>query len=233
MEAFLNSLYTNSSVPFWSAFLLGLMTAIGPCALTTNITAIGFISKDLHNRRRVFLNGIYYTLGRAVTYTTIGMLFFVGANQFRLSRFLQQRGEQFIGLLLILIGLFMLDVIRFRFPEWFAFQQKMENRKNRGFWSSLIMGILFALAFCPYNGVLYFGLLIPMTIGSVSGLYLPAVYALATGLPVLIFAWLIAFSFSKLGNAYNKVKQFEKWFRRIVAILFLMAGLYFTVLIFI
>lgn len=232
MEVFLNDLYTNSSVPIWSALLLGLMAAIGPCALATNITAVGFISKDIKNRRQVFLNGIYYTLGRAITYTTIGLIFFLGASQVHLSRFFQQWGETFIGPLLILIGLFMLDVIRFRFPELFSFQQKMENRKSWGFWSSLLMGILFAMAFCPYNGVLYFGLLIPMTIGSVSGLYLPVIYALATGLPVLIFAGLIAFSFSTLGKTYKKVKIFELWFRKFVAVLFIGVGLYFVILFF-
>lgn len=232
MEALLNDWYTNTSVPFWSALLLGLMAAIGPCALATNITAIGFISKDIQNRKKVFFNAIYYTIGRSITYTTIGVLFFIGAGQFHLSKFLQQWGEIAIGPLLILIGLVMLDVIIIRFPELFSFRQKMENRKSWGFWSSLLMGVLFALAFCPYNGVLYFGLLIPMSISSVWGLYLPAVYALSTGLPVIVFAWFIAYSFSKLGETYNKVKLIEKWFRRIVALIFIGVGCYFIVLIF-
>ena len=232
MEAFLSNLYSHSAVPFWSAFLLGLMAAIGPCALTTNITAIGFIGKDLKSRRQVFYNALYYTLGRAITYISIGILFFVGGSQFHLSKFLQHWGEQLIGPVLIVIGLVMLDVILLKFPEIFSFQQKMENRKDWGFWSSLVMGILFALAFCPYNGVLYFGLLIPMSISSVWGLYLPAVYALATGLPVIVFAWIMAFSFSKLGKVFNRLKLFEIGVRRIVALLFIGAGCYFTLMIF-
>ncbi|MDA3929274.1 MAG: aromatic aminobenezylarsenical efflux permease ArsG family transporter [Prolixibacteraceae bacterium] len=231
MEELLNSLYGNTSVPFWSALLLGLMTAISPCPLATNITAIGFISKDIENRKRVFLNGIYYTLGRAISYTTIGLLFYFGASQFELSGFFQQWGEKFIGPLLVVIGLFMLGVIKLNIPGLSSLSQRMEKKNSWGFWSSLLLGMLFALAFCPYSGVLYFGMLIPMTISSASGLYLPVVFAFATGLPVLLFAWFIAFSFSKLGGFYSKVKVFEKWFRKFVALLFIGVGLYYIILL--
>ena len=102
----------------------------------------------------------------------------------------------------------------------------MENKNNSDFWGVLLLGIVFALAFCPYSGVLYFGMLIPMTVSSVSGLYLPAVFALATGIPVIIFAWLIAFSIGSLGNVYNKLKVFELWFRRVIAALFIIVGIW-------
>lgn len=231
MEELLNNLYSNSTVPFWSALLLGLMTAISPCPLATNITAIGFISKDIEKRKRVFLNGLYYTLGRAVSYTTIGLLFYFGASQFKLSGFFQQWGEKLIGPLLIIIGLFMLGVIKLNFPGLTNFTQKLEKKNQWGFWSALFLGILFALAFCPYSGVLYFGMLIPITISSPSGLYLPIVFAIATGLPVIIFSWFIAFSMGKLGNVYNKIKAFEIWFRRIVAVLFIGVGVYYVVIL--
>lgn len=231
MEEILNNLYSNTAAPFWSALLLGLMTAISPCPLATNITAIGFISKDIENRKQVFLNGIYYTLGRAVSYTSIGLIFFFGASQFKISGFFQQWGEKFIGPLLIVIGLFMLGVLKFTIPGIAGINKRMEAKKQWGFWSALLLGILFALAFCPYSGVLYFGMLIPLTISSPSGLYLPIVFALATGLPVIIFSWLIAFSIGKLGNVYNKIKAFEIWFRRVVALLFIGVGIYYVVLL--
>lgn len=232
MEELLNTLYSNSTAPFWSALLLGLMTAISPCPLATNITAIGFISKEIENRKKVFLNGIYYTLGRAVSYTAIGLIFFFGASQFKISGFLQQWGEKFIGPLLIVIGLFMLGVFKFTIPGISGLSNRMEKKTKWGFWSALLLGILFALAFCPYSGVLYFGMLIPITISSPEGLYLPIIFALATGLPVILFSWLIAFSMGKLGNVYNKIKAFELWFRRIVAVLFIGVGVYYVVLLF-
>jgi sulfite exporter TauE/SafE len=207
------------------------MTAISPCPLATNVTAIGFISKEIEDRRKVFLNGIFYTLGRAVSYTTIGLLFFFGASQFKISAFLQQWGEKLIGPLLVVIGLFMLGVFKLNIPGFTALNKKMEKRTSWGFGSTLLLGIIFALAFCPYSGVLYFGMLIPITISSPSGLYLPVVFAIATGLPVIIFSWFIAFSMGKLGNVYNRVKSFEKWFRRAVAILFIGVGIYYIVLL--
>ncbi|MGM0651044.1 MAG: aromatic aminobenezylarsenical efflux permease ArsG family transporter, partial [Bacteroidota bacterium] len=88
------------------------------------------------------------------------------------------------------------------------------------------------LAFCPYSGVLYFGMLIPMTVTSASGLYLPVVFALATGIPVIIFAWLIAYTVSGVGKVYNSLKNFEIWFRRVISILFIGVGIYYIILIY-
>lgn len=208
------------------------MTAISPCPLATNITAIGFISKEIDKRRKVFLNGIFYTLGRAFTYSLIGLLFYFGASQFKISTFLQQWGEKFIGPLLVLIGLFMLGILKINIPVFTALNKSMEKRSTWGFGSVFLLGVLFALAFCPYSGVLYFGMLIPMTISSPAGLFLPVVFAIATGIPVILFSWFIAFSMGKLGNIYNKIKAFEIWFRRVVAILFIGVGGYYIFIMF-
>ena len=54
----------NSSTPLLTAFLLGLLTALSPCPLATNIAAVGFIGKDIEDRRKIFRNGLLYTLGR-------------------------------------------------------------------------------------------------------------------------------------------------------------------------
>ena len=229
----LQKLLENSQFPFLSAFLLGLMTAVSPCPLATNITAIGFISKDIENRRKVFFNGLVYTLGRAISYTAIGLLFFFGAEQFSLQGFLSSWGEKLLGPLLIIIGLFMLGALNFiKIPGMGSLANKMESRANKGFWGVLLLGMVFALAFCPYSGVLYFGMLVPMTISSASGLYLPVVFALATGIPVIVFAWLIAFSIGSIGGIYNKIKTFEWWFRRVVAVLFIGVGLHYMAVMF-
>lgn len=221
-----------SEFPIFTAFILGLMTAISPCPLATNITAIGFISKDIESQRKVFVNGLVYTLGRAISYTTIGLLFFFGASQFEFAGFFQEWGEKILGPLLIIIGLFMLGVLKIKIPGVGSLTEKMENKSNSGFWGVLLLGIVFALAFCPYSGVLYFGMLMPMTISSASGLYLPLFFAIATGIPVIVFAWLIAFSVGSIGNVYNKLKNFELWFRRIVASLFIVVGLYYVITIY-
>jgi cytochrome c-type biogenesis protein len=226
---FLTNLLENSTMPWLSALILGLMTAISPCPLATNITAVGFISKDIENRNRVFINGLLYTLGRAVSYTAIALIIYLGADQFKFSVFLQRYGEKILGPLLIIIGLFMLDLIKIKFPGMSKLASRMETKTKWGTFDSIILGMIFALAFCPYSGVLYFGMLVPLTVSSASGLYLPVVYALATGIPVIIFAWLLAYSVGSIGGVYNKLKNIEIWFRRVVAILFIGVGVYYTI----
>jgi cytochrome c-type biogenesis protein len=224
---FLTNLLDNSSMPWITALLLGLMTAISPCPLATNITAIGFISKDLENRNKVFFNGLYYTLGRAISYTLIPLIIYFGADQFKFSGFFQRYGEKIIGPFLILIGIFMLDIIRINFPGLGILSEKMERRKSWRFIDVLLLGLVFALAFCPYSGVLYFGMLVPLTISSAAGLYLPVIFAVATGIPVIIISWVLAYTVSGIGGVYNKIKIFELWFRRVIAVVFIIVGLYY------
>ena len=226
---FLTNLLDNSSMPWLTAILLGLMTSISPCPLATNITAIGFISKDIDNRNRVFLNGLFYTLGRAITYTSIALVIYLGADQFRFSGFFQRYGEKIIGPLLIIIGVLMLDLVRIKFPGLSGLTSRMGKRKSWRFIDAVFLGMVFALAFCPYSGVLYFGMLIPMTVASASGLYLPVLFAIATGIPVILFAWLLAYTVSGIGGVYNKIKVFELWFRRIIAVLFIGVGIYYII----
>lgn len=228
---FLQQWLDNTSYPIFTAFILGLMTAISPCPLATNITAIGYISKDIEDKRKVFLNGILYTVGRAFTYTGLGLLFYFGANQFQIAGFFNKYGERFLGPLLIIIGLVMLNVIRVKLPGTGILGEKVVAKNRMGSsLSSFLLGVVFSLAFCPYSGVLYFGMLIPITVSSASGLYLPLVFALGTGLPVIIFAWFIAFTISGIASLYNKIKLFELWFRRGISVLFIITGLYYSYL---
>lgn len=223
----LNNLLDSSTLPWVSALVLGLMTAISPCPLATNITAIGFISKDIENRNRVFINGLLYTLGRAITYTAIALGLYFGADQFKFSGFFQQYGEKILGPALIIIGIFMLDLIKVKIPGMSGLTSKMQEKKGWGYLDAILLGILFALAFCPYSGVLYFGMLVPITISSASGLYLPLIFAIATGIPVIIVSWLLAYTLSGIGGFYKRIKSFEFWFRKVIAVLFILVGIYY------
>jgi len=224
---YLQQLLDQSQWPVLSAVILGLMMAISPCPLATNITAIAYIGKDLENRRKVFYNGLVYTLGRVVSYTGLGLAIYFGASGYKISDIFQSYGERSLGPVLLIIGILLLNVIPFGWlrmgkVDW----QKKLNVDSGSYLSMFLLGVVFALAFCPYSGVLYFLMLIPLTIES-SNLLLPPVFAIATGLPVIIFAWLIAFTLSGVGNFYNRIKTFEIWFRRIVAVIFILTGLYF------
>jgi cytochrome c-type biogenesis protein len=225
---YLQSLLDSTNLPILSAVILGLMTAISPCPLATNITAVSYISKDIVDKKRVFINGLWYTLGRTISYSGLGVILFFGANKFSVARIFQINGEKILGPLLVIVGILMLDFIRIRLFSFGKLTEKISLKTKTGKgWGALLLGILFALAFCPYSGVLYFGMLIPMTLSSPSGLLLPVIFAVATGLPVIIIAYLIAYSISGIGKFYDKLKSFEKWMRLIVAGIFIVVGLYY------
>ncbi|PLX31979.1 MAG: cytochrome C biogenesis protein [Ignavibacteria bacterium] len=222
----LQQLLESTDVPMFSAFLLGIMTAISPCPLATNITAIGYIGRDIEQRRQVFIKGLLYTAGRAVSYTALGVVIFFGASTFDIASIFQGWGEKLLGPIMILIGLFMLGVLSLPSRSGESITARLGERLSGGYLGAFLLGMLFALAFCPYSGVLYFMMLIPMTVASAEGLYLPAVFALATGLPVIVAAWLLAYTVAGIGGFYNRIRSFEQWFRRVVGVLFILAGIY-------
>ncbi|MCI2227696.1 aromatic aminobenezylarsenical efflux permease ArsG family transporter [Polaribacter sp. MSW13] len=226
---FLQSLLENYNIPILSAFILGLMTAVSPCPLATNITATAFISKNISSKRKVFLSGLLYSLGRGFSYTAIGLILYFGASKFHLARFFNQNGEKYLGPLLILIGLIMLNIIKLKFLSKLNFQEKLSDKfKDKGLLGSFMIGVVFSLAFCPYSGALFFGMLIPMTIASADGLYLPIVFAFGTGLPVILFTYLLAFTAGKIGVVYNKITQIEKIMRTVAGVVFILTGLYYV-----
>ena len=227
---YLQSLLDNSEIPVITAFLLGLLTAVSPCPLATNITAIGFISKDMDNRNRIFRNGILYTAGRVLAYSVLGAVLIMilrnGADMFSIQKEISLWGELLLAPALIVIGLFMLFGNKLHLPK-FGFSATEKTEKLKGGWGSLLLGVLFALAFCPTSGLFYFGMLIPMSAAENGGYLLPVVFALATGLPVMLVAWMLAYSIAGIGRFYNRVQIFQKWFNRIVAVLFLLVGIYY------
>lgn len=224
---FLQTILDHSQYSFITAFILGLMTAISPCPLATNITAIGFISRDIEDRKKVFLKGIIYTLGRAFSYTFLATIIFLGASKLQISLIFQGWGEKLLGPIMIIIGLFMLDFIKLKFPGFSNLTEKLGEKSKNSYWSTFLLGVIFAMAFCPYSGVLYFVMLIPMSVASVNGLYLPLIFAIGTGLPVILFAWLLAYAVGNVGKFYERIKTFELWFRRIVSVLFIVIGIYY------
>lgn len=230
---FLQSILDNTSIPAITAFILGILTAISPCPLATNITAIGFIGKDIENHHRIFINGLLYTLGRIITYTILGVILIPilreGASMFSVQKVVSKYGEMLIAPLLIMIGVYMLDIIKLNLPK-INFSGNNLKRKTKGSWGALFLGILFSLAFCPTSGIFYFGMLMPMSAAETGGYLLPVVYAIATGLPVILVAWVLAYSVAGLGKLYNRIQVFEKWFRKVVAILFIAVGIYYAVM---
>ena len=231
----LQTLLDSSTTPALTAFLLGLLTAVAPCPLATNIAAIGFIGKDIESRSRIFYKGLLYTLGRVIAYTLLGiiliMIFKEGSSLFGIQKFIGKYGELILGPALLLIGLFMLFGNKLKLPS-FGFKGNGEGLARKGRWGALLLGVLFAMAFCPTSGVFYFGMLIPMSATTAAGYLLPILFAVATALPVLIVAWILAFSVQHIGSFYGKMQTVQKWLNRIVGGLFTIIGVYYCVMMY-
>ena len=231
----LQTLLDSSTTPALTAFLLGLLTAVSPCPLATNIAAIGFIGRNVESRRRIFLNGLLYTLGRIIAYTVLGIVLILilreGASLFGIQKFIGRYGELVLGPALLLIGLFMLFGSRLRLPS-FGFSGNGEGLARKGGFGALLLGMLFAMAFCPTSGVLYFGMLIPMSATAAAGYLLLVLFAVATALPVLIVAWILAFSVQRIGSFYGRMRTVQKWLNRIVGGIFVGIGIYYCIMVY-
>ena len=232
MTDLLQSWFDACDIPLLAAFILGLLTALSPCPLATNITAIGFISKDIDSRRSIFVCGMVYTLGRTVAYTALGAVLIYmlrcGIDTFNLQASVSYWGEMLIAPVLILFGVLMLLGDRLPLGGFGVNASSSRAARQRGVFGSFLLGVLFALAFCPTSGLLYFGMLIPMSASAAGGYALPAVYALATGLPVVAVAWIVAFSVANVAAFYRKMQVLQRWLNRIVALLFIVIGLYYV-----
>jgi len=226
--SFMEAMSMNS-FPLIAAFFIGLMTALSPCPLATNITAIAYISKKIDNGKRTLITGFVYTLGRMFTYILLASLIvYVGINVQVISLFLQKYGERILGPLLIIFGLIMLNIIKLpSLKSGERINKIKEKLSEKGYLGSFLLGVLFALAFCPFSAVLFFGMLIPLALKYSDAFLIPSVFAFATGLPVILLSFVLVFSVSKLSNIMKKVELVEKYTRLIVGWIFIIVGAYY------
>ncbi|MCD6391554.1 MAG: sulfite exporter TauE/SafE family protein [Dehalococcoidia bacterium] len=228
----LSDILGDVNIPVLSALLLGLITAISPCPLATNIAALGYVSRKVTERRYTVLTGALYALGRMFSYSIIGIIIIVAGLEIPgVASFLQDFGEQVLGPLLIVVGVIMLSINKISLSLGGGKLSTLgEKVADWGMIGGFLLGALFALAFCPYSAILFFGVLIPLALKSAGGVTLPAVYAIGTGLPVLVFGVLLSFGVAKISSWLNAVTRVEKVIRIIVAIIFIGIGIYYVVL---
>ena len=228
----------ESPVPIVAAFFIGLMTAISPCPLATNITAIAFISKKIDNSRHTLLAGFVYTLGRMAAYIAVAsVIVFFGMNIQFIAVGLQHYGELLLGPFLVLCGIYLLDIFHFdRLPggDWFSgFTSGISGRlADKGYLGAFLLGVIFALSFCPFSAVLFFAMLIPLALGAGDPVIIPAVFAIATGLPVIVISYLLVRGVGKCNGIMQKVGVAEIWIRRVVGAVFIVVGLYYIGIIY-
>jgi len=212
-----------------SALWLGILTSISPCPLATNIAAISYIGRRVSSTRQVFVTGLLYTLGRTLSYLALAMVLVATALSVpQISLFLQKYMHLLLGPILILVGMFLLGLIQFSMGGS-GVSERMQKRVDAlGIWGALLLGIVFALSFCPTSAALFFGSLIPLSLSANSSVMLPVVYGIGTAVPVLVFAVLIAVSAQSVGKAFNVLSKIEWWARMITGSIFVLAGIYFA-----
>ncbi|MBN1356653.1 sulfite exporter TauE/SafE family protein [bacterium] len=214
-----------------SAVWLGILTSISPCPMATNIAAISYIGRRVQHPVTVLSTGILYTAGRSAAYLSLGILIVSSVLSTPvIARFLQQYMNKLLGPVLIVAGLFLLEILKFSLPGLNLGANLQEKTDRWGMWGALPLGVIFALSFCPVSAALFFGSLIPLALKNSSGVIIPSVYGIGTALPVFMFAVLIALGARSLGNVFNRITQIEKWARRITGVIFIVVGIYFSLM---
>ena len=212
-----------------SALWLGILTSISPCPLATNIAAISFIGRKVGSTRQVLLSGLLYTIGRTIAYLALGVVIMAGLMASgEIARFLQRYLNQILGPVLILVGMLLLGLLEFTGSFSLAGSGVQERASRGGTGWALVLGILFALSFCPVSAGLFFGGLIPLSTSNQSRFILPTLYGVGTALPVIVYAFIIAFAGHYVGKAFHRLTQIERWVRTLTGIVFILAGLYYS-----
>ncbi len=212
-----------------SALWLGILTSISPCPLATNIAAMSFIGRSVASPRRAVLTGAMYTAGRMFAYAALAALLISSVLAVpEAAFFLEMHMSRALGPVLIVVGLLLLDVLPWRFSGNFLAGRFQGAAERGGLLGAGLLGVVFALSFCPVSAALYFGSLLPLAMASSSAVALPSVYGMGTGLPVFAFAVLAALGAHRVGKAFNRIVQFERWARRITAVVFILVGIYFV-----
>lgn len=213
-----------------TALWLGILTSISPCPLATNIAAISFIGNRVGSTRNVLISGLFYTLGRMLAYVVVAAIVVVGILSIPgVANFLQNYMNKIIGPVLIIVGVILTGLIKVTWLSSPGSEKAQAAAEKGGVWGAGLLGIVFALSFCPVSAALFFGSLIPLAVGVGSTIVYPSIYGIGTGLPVIFFAFFIAFGTQAVGRAYDKLRMFEKWARRITGVVFIIVGIYYTI----
>ena len=212
-----------------AALWLGVLTSISPCPLATNIAAVSFIARQVGRARLALLSGTAYIAGRAIAYSALGTLVVAGVLSVPgLSTFLQRYMNKALGPLLILVGMFLLDLLGLNFSNVVGSEALRQRAGRSGVAGAFLLGVLFALSFCPISAALFFGSLIPLSLREGSRVLLPLVYGIGTGLPVLLLALPIAWGSEVAGRAFQRLTAFERWARLTTGVVFVIIGIYLT-----
>ena len=222
---------TPFMIQLFTALLLGLLTILDPCTLMTSITAIGYIDKEINNRRKVLANGSMFVLGKLATYVLLSIPFLMGAQTDGIQHILAHWGEPILAGFMLICGIVLLFSGHHHHEHDHGISKWLKETDSKESWLwSFILGIFFAIAFCPHRLVYFLTMIdITLTLPGSWNWVMPIVFGLGTGLPIMLIAWLVSYSAVSIGKLTSRMQTFEKWFRHICAVLFLILGVYLAV----
>lgn len=223
-------------VNIFSSLLLGFLMILDPCTLFTGVAAIGYIDRELQNRRRVLITGLMFVLGKLVTYMLLSVPFIMGAQTHAMHHFIAEWGEPLLCVFMLLCGVLLLFAGHHHHDHDHGMSKWLQTVDDRSSWLwAFMLGIFFAIAFCPHR-LVYFFTMIDLAIApgtsAVTQWLLPFMFGLGTGLPIMIIAWLISYSALSQERLMAGLHRFEHWFRIVCAVLFLGYGLYLGIHLF-
>lgn len=226
---FIQTIICDGQLPVVTAFLLGIMVAVHPCPLATNIAAMGYIARDTGHGKRVFVSGLYYTLGRIIAYSLLGaILYFVyknGSDLLHIGELSGQLGEKLLAPVLIVIGLYFIFQRFFHKEGEHCANVGAHAGRFHGRWGSMVLGLILALSFCPESAIVYFGVLMPLSAKTNGGVFLPVVFSIATAIPTVLLAWTVSYGLSSVVFKERMIAV-QRWINMICALLFVAAGVY-------
>jgi len=224
----------TSGIPLVAAFFIGLVMTFSPCPLATNITAIAFISKKIGDNRHTLLVGTLYALGRMAAYIGLtALIVYAGLNIQSIALFLQEYGAKLIGPFLVIMGILMLEIVDIPNIGGQGWHQKIElYLGEKGYLGGLLLGVIFALTLCPFAAVLFFGMLIPIALKTGDAIFVPAVFGIATALPVIIISFVLGSGVNRVSGLMTAVHKNEMWIKWAVAAVFIIVGVYYIVIVY-
>lgn len=228
MIGIVDTLAFETTIPIISAFFIGIATSIAPCTFATNVAAISYIAHFVESPKKAFRTALSFTFGRMATYIVLGIIMIsAGRVVGSLARDTQSYGNLLMGPVLILIGLAFAGAFSFDFSFGNGTISKvMPALTKKGLAGSFALGALFALAFCPYSGMLFFGMLIPMALNSSYGVALPGLFGVGVSMPVLIFSILIYHSASRARSFGKVITSSWRYVGRAIGLVILTVGCY-------
>ncbi len=220
-----SGILAEAGVALW----FGILTSISPCPLATNLTAISYMARTINHPRRILMSGLLYTLGRVVAYTALAALLVVSALSVpAISMGLQRYGNLILGPVLIVVGMFLLDILSPPSPSGVGVSTRLQHRADTaGIWGAALLGFVFALSFCPTSAALFFGSLLPLALKAQSRFLLPALFGVGTALPVIAASIVLMLGGKATSRFFDKMTHLELWVRKATGAVFVLVGIYF------